>query len=171
MPSPVIPPDHRRHDRHSLFRRGRNPQSRPVRSLFAFAQAALLAGGCAPQPDDIRAQSVPHHQFRKLECAEIIREIQRVETRGEDIYKVLHEKASTDATQMAIGLIIFWPTLLLLEGGDGVEAAEYGRLQGEHRELITESARKNCDISSLPTKPFYERMEEWRKEQQKQRTQ
>ena len=94
-----------------------------------------------------------------------------METRGKNIYKVLHEKVSTNAAQVAIGLIIFWPALLILEGRYGVEATEYGRLQDEHRELITEAARKNCDMSSLPTKPFYERMEEWRKEQQKQRSQ
>ena len=66
---------------------------------------------------------------------------------------------------MALGLIFFWPALLFLEGGAGAEAAEYGRLQGEHRELMAEAARKNCDMSSLPTDPFCERMKEWRKEQ------
>ena len=140
-----------------------------ARPLVAVALSALLAGGCATAPEDIGAQSVAHHQFRALECGEIILEIQRVDKRGEDLYKVLHEKASADTGQMVIGLTVFWPALLLLEGGDGAEASEYGRLQGEHRELTLEAARKNCDISSLPTEPFYDRMEEWRREQNRQR--
>ena len=141
---------------------------RPLATILHALFAVALAGGCASQPEDIGAQSVAHHQFRDLDCAETVREIRRVDDRGEDLYKVLHEAASTDAGQMVLGLTIFWPALLLLEGGDGAEAAEYGRLQGEHRELITEAARKNCDMSSLPTDPFYERMKEWRKEQNRQ---
>ena len=140
-------------------------KAKKIPMLALALSALLLASGCATQPDDIAAQSVPHHQFRALECTEVIREIQRVDNRGEDLYKALYDKASGDAGQMLLGLTVFWPALLLLEGGDGAEAAEYGRLQGEHRELMTEAARKNCDMSSVPVEPFYERMEEWRKEQ------
>lgn len=143
----------------------KNLIARPLAMVIHALFAVALAGGCATQPDKIGAQSVPHHQFRDLDCAEVIREIRRVDNRGEDLYKVLYEEASTDEGQVAVGLILFWPALLLLEGGDGAEAAEYGRLQGEHRELMAEATRKNCDLSSLPSDPFYERMKEWRKEQ------
>ena len=146
---------------HNLKKLIVRPLATVIHALFAVA----LAGGCASQPDDIGAQSVPHHQYRDLDCAETIRGIRRVDNRGEDLYKVLYEEASADAGQMAVGLILFWPALLFLEGGDGAEAAEYGRLQGEHRELMAEAARKNCDLSSLSADPFYERMKEWRKEQ------
>ena len=47
---------------------------------------------------------------------------------------------------MGVGLILFWPTLFFLEGGDGPEAAEYARMKGEIDALETISIQKNCGI-------------------------
>ena len=137
--------------------------NRILTAIFAIA----LLGGCATPPEDIQAQSVSHHQYSSLDCDALILEAKKVDARGSDIYNILHEKASTDTGQVAIGLLLFWPALLLVEGGDGAEAAEYGRLQGEWRELTAEATRKNCDMSSLPTEPFPERMEKEHREKQR----
>lgn len=131
----------------------------PVRPLAAAALtvALLSAAGCASHPHSIEAQSVSNHQFRHLECAEVIQEIQRVDNRGEALHKSLSKEAYWDEGQMFLGLTIFWPALLLLEGGDSPEAAEYARLKGEYPELVAEATRRNCDMSSAPAEPFYER--------------
>lgn len=54
--------------------------------------------------------------------------------------------ASDDNAQMAIGLILFWPTLFALDG-DTPEAAEYGRLKGEFEALEKAAIKKNCNIT------------------------
>jgi len=48
---------------------------------------------------------------------------------------------------MGVGLLLFWPTLFALEGGDGADAAEYGRLKGEFEALRQTSTQKNCSIA------------------------
>jgi len=50
---------------------------------------------------------------------------------------------------MGIGLLVLWPTLFLLEGGDGVEASEYSRLKGEYEALRQANTKKSCDINFL----------------------
>ena len=47
---------------------------------------------------------------------------------------------------MAVGLILFLPVLLFLEGGDGPQAAEYARLKGEFDAMMLESTLKSCEI-------------------------
>jgi hypothetical protein len=48
---------------------------------------------------------------------------------------------------MAIGLILFWPALFFLEGGDGPQAAEYARLRGEVDALERVAIVKKCDMT------------------------
>jgi hypothetical protein len=40
-------------------------------------------------------------------------------------YNKLQKTTENDQAQMAVGMILFWPALFFLEGGDGAEAAEY----------------------------------------------
>ncbi|MGH9425353.1 MAG: hypothetical protein ACRD2L_03485 [Terriglobia bacterium] len=44
---------------------------------------------------------------------------------------------------MAVGLILFWPTLFFIDG-TGPEAQEYGRLKGEYEALEKVSIQKEC---------------------------
>jgi hypothetical protein len=49
---------------------------------------------------------------------------------------------------MGIGLVLFWPALLFLEGGDGPEATEYANLKGEYEALRENSVSKKCGFTS-----------------------
>jgi hypothetical protein len=51
---------------------------------------------------------------------------------------------------MAVGMILFWPALFFLEGGDGPQAAEYGRLKGERDALERVAIQKKCDPAIIP---------------------
>lgn len=110
---------------------------------LAAAVAALL-GGCASQPKEIQAQSVSTVQYHSYSCPQVSQEAERVSTRVNELYGSLKKKADDDAMQMGVGLILFWPTLFLLEGGDGPEAQEYARLKGEHTALEKVSIQKSC---------------------------
>ena len=46
-------------------------------------------------------------------------------------------------------MVLFWPTLFFLEGGDGPEASEYTQLKGEFEALRTNSVQKKCEIDAL----------------------
>jgi len=48
---------------------------------------------------------------------------------------------------MGVGLILFWPTLFALEGGDGPDAGEYAQLKGEYEALRTNSVQKRCGLA------------------------
>lgn len=73
-------------------------------------------------------------------------EVDRVERQVNDLYYRLDKKAGDDAVQMGIGLVLFWPALFFLEGGDGPEAAEYSRLKGEMQALEKVAIKKKCGI-------------------------
>ncbi|MFM6987097.1 MAG: hypothetical protein ACKOXG_00310, partial [Arenimonas sp.] len=52
-----------------------------------------------------------------------------------------------DNWQMGVGLILFWPALFALEGGDGPEASEYAQLKGDFEALRQASVQKKCELS------------------------
>ena len=65
----------------------------------------------------------------------------------------MKETADADAAQVGVGLILFWPALFLVEGGDGAEAQEYSRLKGEKEAIERVSIQKKCAVNftSAPT--------------------
>jgi len=50
---------------------------------------------------------------------------------------------------MGVGLVLFWPALFFLEGGDGPQAAEYSRLRGEVDAMRRAAVHKECDLSGV----------------------
>lgn len=112
--------------------------------LSVFCVALLSA--CASSPDKIAASSVSTLQYEGYSCKQIAAETNRVERKVNDLYYRLDKTAGNDSAQMAVGMILFWPALFFLEGGDGPEAAEYARLKGELDALESVSIQKNCGI-------------------------
>ena len=51
---------------------------------------------------------------------------------------------------MTIGLLLFWPALFWLEGGDDARAGEYAHLKGERLALEDAAVMKKCDPATLP---------------------
>ena len=76
-----------------------------------------------------------------------------VSHRTGDLYIQLKTKADNDAAQMGIGLVLFWPALFFLQGGDGPEAIEYARLKGEYDALHKNAVQRKCLLASLPPSP------------------
>ncbi|MDP6707313.1 MAG: hypothetical protein QF893_13300 [Alphaproteobacteria bacterium] len=108
--------------------------------------ACFLAFGCASQPDDIQTSYVSPVQYENYDCQQIQAEMQRVSNRASNLRGDLKKKADNDAIQMGVGLVLFWPTLFFLEGGDGAEASEYARLKGEKEALEKVSIQKKCGV-------------------------
>ena len=113
--------------------------------IFA-AGLGLLAAGCATQPDKIAAVYVSPVQYQGYSCNQVQAEMERVSRRANVLQASLKKTADADAAQMGVGLILFWPTLFFLEGGDGPEAQEFARLKGEKEALEKVAVQKECGL-------------------------
>ena len=117
---------------------------------FLGLLTATLLTGCATQPKDLPTAYVSPLQYQNYSCDQISMEMNRVSRKVNELRGDLKEEADNDSAQMALGLIIFWPALFFLEGGDGADAAEFSRLKGEFEALESISIQKSCGIQIQP---------------------
>ena len=123
-----------------------------IKSLIYLVTAILLFG-CATPPNKIAAQYVSPLKYKNYDEDQIIMEMDHIGRRTNELYSSLKKKANADKAQMGVGLLLFWPTLFALEGGDGPEATEYARLKGEYEALRTVAVQKKIGLNSLPPSP------------------
>jgi len=114
---------------------------------------AILLSGCATKPSEIEASYVSPYKYKDYDEEQIIMEMDHVGRRTNELYYSLKKEASNDTAQMAVGLLLFWPALFFLEGGDGPEAAEYARLKGEYEALRTVAVQRKISLDMLPPSP------------------
>ena len=115
-----------------------------MRRPIMASVCAIAAAACASQPEDIATSYVSPIQYDGYNCQQVSAEMQRVSRRTGELYGSLEETANGDAVQMGLGLVLFWPALFFLEGGDGPEAQEYARLKGEKDALEKIAVQKQC---------------------------
>jgi hypothetical protein len=115
-----------------------------------LALSALLGffalSGCASHPDKIDAAYVSPLKYQNYDCDQLAMEMDYVGQRTTQLHQRLKKKRSDDNWQMGVGLLVFWPTLFLLEGGDGPDAAEYSQLKGEFEALRVSSVQRKCGL-------------------------
>lgn len=124
-------------------------------SNWALIASSLLIAltGCASKPSEMPTAYVSPLKYKDYDCDQIVMEMDYVSNRTTTLYTNLNKKASDDSAQMAVGMIIFWPALFFLEGGDGPEAAEYSTLKGEFEALRQAAIKKKCDKEMIPESP------------------
>lgn len=120
----------------------------PISALM-FTTLVFGITACATPPEEIQSSYVSHLEYKDHDCDQIATELRRANRRVGSLHASLKEKADKDETQMGVGLILFWPTLFFLEGGDGPEAAEYARLRGEVEALEEAANLKKCKIEPM----------------------
>ena len=120
--------------------------------LLILSQLSL---GCATSPKNIAASYVSPLQYASLSCEQIQQELIRVSARVAEVSGVQQSKRNKDSWALGIGLVIFWPALFFMMGGDKKE--ELARLKGEYEALEQAGMQKNCG--------FIKEMEEIRKSQ------
>jgi hypothetical protein len=114
--------------------------------LIMTLTLSTLFFGCASNPNDISASYVSAYKYKDFDCDQIMMEMDHVSRTTVRLYQSLRTQQKNDQAQMGIGLLLFWPTLFLLEGGDGPEAAQYADLKGEYEALRKMSVEKRCEI-------------------------
>ncbi len=116
-----------------------------------FVTALLVLAACASQPEEIATAYVSPVHYKNFDCEQLNLEAERVSRRALELHASLKDTADTDEAQMGIGLILFWPALFFLEGGDGAEAMEYARIKGERDAIEERSIEQKCAIEFQKT--------------------
>lgn len=112
-------------------------------TIAVALSAALALSACATAPDKIAAQYVSPVQYNSYDCGQIRNELMRISTRVSEVTGHQRRQASNDAWAMGVGLVVFWPALLFLAGGND-KKEELGRLKGEYDALQIVANEKRC---------------------------
>ena len=110
--------------------------------------AMLWLFGCASNPDKIGATYVSPLKYKDYDCDQLASEMDNVSHRTSTLYQQLKKERNADNWQTGVGIVLFWPALFFLEGGDGPEAVEYAQLKGEYQALQEVGIQQKCTIAS-----------------------
>lgn len=116
-----------------------------LRKIIAISCAASVLTGCASAPDKISAQYVSPMQYASYDCDTVREEMVRVSNHVQQVAGVQRKKAKNDQIAMGVGLVLFWPALFFLAGGDKKE--ELSRLKGEYDALNQVAIKKKCAVA------------------------
>lgn len=117
-----------------------------MKKLCTCALLGLLITGCAQDTSQIRAAYVSPLEYQDHDCDMLRAEATRITRQARELGARVNETAETDDAQMAVGLILFWPTLFFLEGEDTADTHQYAELKGRISAIEEASIRKKCGI-------------------------
>lgn len=118
-----------------------------MKKVIGIMAVSILVTACASNPDKIDAAYVSPLKYQNYDCQQIGMEMDYIGNRTSKLYQRMKSERTKDNWQMGVGLILFWPALFALEGGDGPEASEYSQLKGEFEALRQTSVQKKCDLN------------------------
>jgi hypothetical protein len=110
---------------------------------FVVLSASLLVQGCTTASKNVPAKYIPSAQYEAYNCYQLAVELQRKQTRIEEIAGQLDEKASKDQLIGAFGAVVFFPVLFML-GGNPLLEDEYAGLVGEAEAMQQAAFQKRC---------------------------
>lgn len=111
------------------------------KTIVLITSAALTLSACATTPEKITAAPVSPLAYNSLSCAQIGREAARVNNELGIASSEQTKAANNDAAMTAVGLILFWPAVFFIKGGDDASVA---RLKGEANALRQAAVQKGC---------------------------
>ncbi len=100
--------------------------------------------GCATKASNVDAVYVAPQKYANYTCDEIIRELRRVHRHVMEVSGQQDDAASTDTVALTVGLVLFWPALFFMIGGDKEE--ELAKLKGEYEALQKAALDKGCKL-------------------------
>jgi len=106
---------------------------------------ALSIAGCASRSADISPSYVSPMNYQNYTCDQLIQEGRTVSSRAAIASGQQDKARSNDAVKTGVGVVLFWPVLLFMNG-DGPKAAELASLKGQMEAIEQASIQKNCQI-------------------------
>ena len=114
----------------------------PIRTtILAFTTAGSLAA-CAADPNTIAPSYVSPAIYSGLNCQQLNAEAARLNARVSQVAGQQAQAASSDAAMTALTLVLFWPAVFAIGGGD--QSAELARLRGEAEALQSAAIMRGC---------------------------
>jgi len=113
-------------------------------AILVVMVTALIMSGCASKSTKIPITYVSPNEYASLSCTALENEMRDISQRVATITGQVDKEASADAWQMGVGLVLFWPALFFLEGGDGTLQSNYALLKGKYEAVSTQYSRKGC---------------------------
>ncbi|MDD9822056.1 MAG: hypothetical protein OXU98_04120 [Gammaproteobacteria bacterium] len=114
---------------------------------FAATITAVISSiaivGCSSSPKNIDAVYVSPAVYASYDCDQITQEMTRVGRKISEVTGHQSDESGKDAAAMGVGLVLFWPALFFLAGGND-RAEELGRLKGELEALEVAAIQKKC---------------------------
>ena len=114
--------------------------------VLIVLSSIIFLNGCSTKPSNLSTAYVSPMKYNRYDCEQVAMETNSVERKVTGLYSSLDSKATKDAWKMGVGLVLFWPALLFLDGGDGPQAVEYSQLKGDLNALKDVSIAKKCGI-------------------------
>jgi hypothetical protein len=111
------------------------------RTALATA-AALGLAACAADPATVAPAYVSPVIYSGYDCRQLNAEAARLSARLSAVTGQQQEAANNDAAMTAITLILFWPAMFAIGGGD--QSAELARLKGEAEALQAAANARGC---------------------------
>lgn len=134
-----------------------------IAAKLAVLLVIMSTVSCAPQSKDVQAFYVSPLQYQHYNCDQIGQEIGRVSRKVAEVSGAQDSAASKDAVAMGVGMVIFWPALFFLIGGNRKE--ELSRLKGEYDALESMAIEKNCTVVLAGIEEGKKRQQELEREQ------
>ncbi|MFH2060476.1 MAG: hypothetical protein ABIJ59_16455 [Pseudomonadota bacterium] len=100
--------------------------------------------GCASKASKIEPAYVSPSQYSAYNCNQIDQKLQRVHREVLEVSGKQDGAAKKDAIALGVGVVLFWPALFFMIGGD--KKKEVSRLKGEYEALQQAAIEKECDL-------------------------
>lgn len=104
----------------------------------------LFISACSQKADKISPVYTSPLLYQHYSCDQIRQELSRVNRRALEVTGQQDSAANKDTAALAVGMVLFWPALFFMVGGDKKE--ELGRLKGECEALEKCAIEKECSI-------------------------
>ena len=119
-----------------------------MKTVVISVTAAALLSACASSPQNITATYVSPLQYQNFTCQQLGLESQRIGARVAEVTGQQQQKANNDAVATGVAVVLFWPAVFFLGGGD--QSAELSRLKGESDAIQQAAIQKNCMSQPAP---------------------
>jgi hypothetical protein len=117
--------------------------------LMRIVSAVLLCffiAACAPSAKKVQASYVSPLQYQIYSCDQLQQEYIRVSQRVKEVSGQQDNAAGKDTAALMVGVMVFWPAVFLMIGGDKKE--ELSRLKGEAEAVEISAIQKNCALAA-----------------------
>lgn len=120
-----------------------------MKTALLAACAAMTLCACATAPGNIQAEYISPLQYQSYSCEQLAQESQRIGQQVATVTGQQQQKANNDALATGVGVVLFWPALFFLAGGD--HKTELAHLKGENDAIQQAAIQKNCMAQRAPT--------------------